>query len=103
MTLLPVPVCLAADHPALAGHFPGHPLVPGALLLDEALHAIDAASPSGTSGTSGTGWHIDAVKFHRPARPGQQLQLECRAIPGGGHAFELRADGQLYVSGTVRT
>ncbi len=90
-----VPVCIAADHPALAGHFPGYPIVPGALLLDEVLHALDA----GESG--GAGWRIDAVKFHRPVHAGQQLQLECRCVHGGGHAFELRADGRLFVSGTV--
>jgi len=49
-----------SDHPALAGHFPGHPIVPGALLLDEALHAIDAAE---------TSWHIANLKFHRIVRP----------------------------------
>ena len=28
---------LSADHPAFAGHFPGHPIVPGALILDEVI------------------------------------------------------------------
>jgi 3-hydroxymyristoyl/3-hydroxydecanoyl-(acyl carrier protein) dehydratase len=102
MTLLQRPVCIAVDHPALPGHFPGHPLVPGAVLLDEVLNAIDTSRAADASGAGDAGWRIDAVKFHRPARPGQQLQLECRPAPGGGHAFELRADGQLYVSGTVR-
>ena len=32
-----------ATHPVFAGHFPGHPMVPGALLLDAVLHAIAQA------------------------------------------------------------
>jgi predicted hotdog family 3-hydroxylacyl-ACP dehydratase len=34
------PLLLAHDHPALRGHFPGNPIVPGALLLDEVAAAV---------------------------------------------------------------
>ena len=36
-----VSLCIAPHHPALAGHFPEFPVVPGVVLLDEALHAIE--------------------------------------------------------------
>jgi 3-hydroxymyristoyl/3-hydroxydecanoyl-(acyl carrier protein) dehydratase len=29
-------VVFTSDHPALAGHFPGDPIVPGSILLDHA-------------------------------------------------------------------
>jgi 3-hydroxymyristoyl/3-hydroxydecanoyl-(acyl carrier protein) dehydratase len=31
---------LPADHPSVEGHFPGNPIFPGAVLLDEILHAL---------------------------------------------------------------
>ena len=83
---------IASDHPALAGHFPGQPIVPGALLLDEALHAIDAAE---------TSWHIANLKFHRIVRPGEALRLDCSTQPGGALRIELRADEALIMSGLL--
>ena len=35
---------VAPDHPSLPGHFPGRPLVPGVVLLDRVLEAIEAAT-----------------------------------------------------------
>jgi 3-hydroxyacyl-[acyl-carrier-protein] dehydratase len=63
-----VELCVAADHPAFAGHFPGHPIVPGALLIDLAIRAVAQA----------TGRQISAVaqaKFLSPALPGEALAV----------------------------
>ena len=50
----PTTLTISADHPALAGHFSGVPIVPGVLLLDETLRALEEdeslAPRSGASG-----------------------------------------------------
>ena len=51
------PLHIPADHPAFAGHFPGIPIVPGVVLLDEAIQAI--AAEIGHAG----GWSVASVKF----------------------------------------
>src|SRR3546814_2617840 len=38
----PMSFVIAADHPSLPGHFPGRPLVPGVVVLDRVLDAIEA-------------------------------------------------------------
>jgi len=81
--VLPLPV--AADHPAYAGHFPGQPILPGVVLLDEALHALAVQM-----GSADAVWHLKSVKFHSPVQPGEALILHAAEITAGGFRFEIR-------------
>jgi len=83
----------APDHPALAGHFPGRPIVPGVLLLDAAIHGIGQAVPRP--------WQVVLVKFHRPVQPDENLRLDYSPQAGGRLRFELHAGQDLAVSGTL--
>ena len=84
---------IAPDHPAFDGHFPGTPLLPGALLLDEILRHLPG--PAGPV-------QLAAVKFRRPVRPGAVLTLHFESLADGGLRFVAREDGQPVVDGTVR-
>lgn len=64
---------LAADHPALAGHFPGNPLLPGVVLLDEAIASIERARGM----TFGT-FRLASVKFLQPVKPPATLTVRHR-------------------------
>jgi 3-hydroxyacyl-[acyl-carrier-protein] dehydratase len=59
---------IAASHPALPGHFPGDPVVPGVVLLDRVMAAIERAWAGQVAG-------FPQVKFLRPLRPGQAVEL----------------------------
>jgi 3-hydroxymyristoyl/3-hydroxydecanoyl-(acyl carrier protein) dehydratase len=86
---------IGADHPALAGHFPGQPLVPGVLLLDEALRAIERHC-----GASVPPWRLGAVKFHQAVSGGESLELSCEAAEGLVR-FELHRGRELIASGSL--
>ncbi len=61
---------IAHDHPSLPGHFPDRPLVPGVVLLDRVLDAIEAAhGPLGALA-------LPQVKFMQPLLPGETARIE---------------------------
>lgn len=62
---------IEADHPSFVGHFPGNPILPGAILLLrlQALAEDDYA-----------GWRltkVNSVKFLSPILPGETLEVNC--------------------------
>lgn len=87
---------VAPDHPALAGHFPGKPIVPGVLLLDAALQAIAAAT-----GLALDRCEISSVKFLSPALPGDELAVQHSVLASGALRFDIVASLRKIVSGSI--
>lgn len=87
---------IAADHPAFAGHFPGAPVLPGVVLLDETLRAVELAA-----GGESRCWRVASVKFLRPVRPGEALTLEQEPLASGSIRFTILSAGQAVASGAL--
>ncbi len=81
---------VAADHPAYAGHFPGRPILPGVVLLDEALRAL-----AGGMDMDAAGARIRSAKFLSPVSPGESLLLRCDATASGDFRCEILAGADL--------
>jgi acyl-coenzyme A synthetase/AMP-(fatty) acid ligase len=88
-----------ADHPAFAGHFPGQPLLPGALLLSEVLEAVQGVPA--LAARLGAQPTLAAAKFLAPVRPGSTLVIDLIPETGAsrGLRFEVRAAGVVAASG----
>jgi 3-hydroxymyristoyl/3-hydroxydecanoyl-(acyl carrier protein) dehydratase len=85
---------IGADHPALAGHFPGAPILPGVLLLDETLHALNEDRT-----LAHTHWRIGRAKFLKPVRPGETLIVEHERLPSGAVHFLISSAGSAVAEG----
>jgi 3-hydroxyacyl-[acyl-carrier-protein] dehydratase len=87
---------IAANHPSFAGHFPAFPLLPGAILLDEMLKAIELAR-----GIDLAHWHIGSAKFLDAVRPGDILTLEHHAPAEGLIHFTILVENRKVTRGTL--
>ena len=90
-----IPLAIPREHPAFEGHFPGHPILPGVVLLAEALAAIEAAT-----GQPLQAWAISYVKFLRPVEPGTALTLAHERLASGAMRFEIRSPEGAVANGT---
>ena len=92
----PITVTISANHPALAGHFPGVPILPGVLLLDETLRALEEDESLAV-----TRWRIGRAKFLEPVRPGETLLLEYERLTNGSVRFMVSSAGHAVAEGML--
>lgn len=86
---------VAHDHPALPGHFPGRPLVPGVVVLERVVAAIEAAH--GALGPL----RLPQVKFLRPLLPGQSAEVALEQVGARRWRFRVSHDGAPVATGEV--
>ncbi|MGR4870138.1 AMP-binding protein [Variovorax sp. LARHSF232] len=87
------------DHPSFAGHFPGQPLLPGALILAEVQEAMSQVPA--LMARLGRHPSLAAAKFLAPVGPGAHLTIELVPEPGAaaGVRFEVRQGEVMAASG----
>jgi 3-hydroxymyristoyl/3-hydroxydecanoyl-(acyl carrier protein) dehydratase len=94
--LASVEIAIAEAHPATQGHFPGNPILPGAVLLSEVVQALGEALDL-RLGTC----EVVMAKFLAPVRPGDRVAVdaECGAALV---RFTGRVGGRTVLTGQIR-
>jgi 3-hydroxyacyl-[acyl-carrier-protein] dehydratase len=87
---------ISPRHPAFAGHFPGTPIVPGVVLLDETVYALKESAAHARFDCE-----IAMAKFHSMVRPGEPLTLEHEGCPDGSIRFVIRSLDRMVASGRL--
>ena len=91
------------NEPFFGGHFPGHPVMPGVLIL-EALAQACALLAYKTEKLEASKlvvylMSIDGAKFRKPVVPGDRLTLTAKVIKQKGQIWKQR--GEATVVGTL--
>lgn len=85
---------IPADHPSLPGHFPDRPIVPGVVLLDRVIEAIEADHGPLPP------LRLPQVKFLKPLLPGELASLEVLG-EAPRWRFRVLRDHELLASGEI--
>jgi UDP-3-O-[3-hydroxymyristoyl] N-acetylglucosamine deacetylase/3-hydroxyacyl-[acyl-carrier-protein] dehydratase len=93
---------VSINEPFFQGHFPGHPIMPGVLII-EAMAQVGGMLLMGSIGEPGSKvvyfMSLDNVKFRRPVKPGDQIRFELEITQLRGTVCKMR--GVALVDGEV--
>jgi 3-hydroxyacyl-[acyl-carrier-protein] dehydratase len=85
---------ICALHPALAGHFPGDPIVPGVVILRRVCRAV-------TRERGRTVAAVPVVKFLLPLRPAEPFDIDLAPAGDDRYRFRVVRGNTLIAAGTV--
>lgn len=95
------------NEPFFPGHFPGHPIMPGVLII-EAMAQVGGILAYKTAESRQSGkfgrkltyfMGIDKAKFRRPVNPGDTLRLELTLLQERAPYWKLQ--GRAFVDGKL--
>ena len=93
---------VSINEPFFQGHFPGHPIMPGVLIV-EAMAQVGGVLLMGTVDDPESKvvyfMSLDNIKFRRPVKPGDQLRLEVDIVQLRGTTCRIK--GIAKVDGAV--
>ncbi len=94
---------VTVNEPFFAGHFPGHPVMPGVLILEAMAQAggllVKASLPEDTSDKVTYLMAIDNARFRKPVVPGDRLEMHVEVVKQKGAIWKTK--GTAFVDGNV--
>ena len=95
---------VSVNEPFFNGHFPGHPIMPGVLIVEAMaqLSGILAFKTKLRTPADGSIYYLggtDHVRFKRPVEPGDRLDMESKIIGDKRHVMKFACSA--YVNGEL--
>ena len=88
------------------GHFPGHPIYPGVMIIEGMAQAGGVLAFKSTTDEDLSEkvvyfMSIDKAKFRKPVRPGDRLEYKMTVLKHRGRIWVLK--GEAYIDGVLVT
>jgi len=100
--------CVTYNEPQFTGHFPGHPIMPGVLIIEGMTQTAGALCVSALGGNRpGIVYFvsIDNCKFRKPVVPGDRLEYHLKKIRSRRNIWwfhgEAKVDGVVVAEADV--
>lgn len=93
---------VSVNEPFFQGHFPGHPVMPGVLIIEAMAQVGGIALLKAVDGSDGKIMYlagVDNARFRRPALPGDQIRFEVEILSNRGKAAKF--SGKAFIDGKV--
>lgn len=88
---------VSCQEPYLADHFPGFPVLPGVLMLESAFELAQwfCRASRDFPPVDFRPVAVSRVRFARPVRPGDRLELDCSCLAWTDEVCECRVKGNV--------
>lgn len=93
---------VTANEPFFQGHFPGHPIMPGVLIVEamaQTAAIVVIESQDDAAGKLVYFMSIDSAKFRKPVLPGHTVRLNVSKEQGRGKIWRFK--GEAIVDGNL--
>lgn len=89
--------CVTMNEHFFEGHFPGHPIMPGVLILEAMAQAacVLMLSKADIGNKIAYFLGIESAKFRQPVRPGAVLKLHVEITRAGSRAGKFKGEARI--------
>lgn len=89
---------VSANEPFFQGHFPGHPIMPGVLIVEamaQTAAIVVIESQTDAAGKLVYFMSIDSAKFRKPVLPGHTVELHVSKEQGRGKIWKFKGEARV--------